>query len=233
MPESTVSTCPIPARSGVVGFVASWLAAAVASSIPILLFVERGATPSIPLLAVSLVLGWSALLIGATLTSRMAGSGDVVGDLGIDARPIDLVGLPIGVVAQLALIPLVYVPLRALWPETFSDDALSETATDLIDRADGLQLMLLFVLVALGAPVVEEIVYRGLLQRSMSNLLAAPATVVLVAAVFALVHLRPIEFPGLFAVGLVFGVCAWWTGRLGMAVAAHVGFNFIGLLLAL
>jgi membrane protease YdiL (CAAX protease family) len=33
----------------------------------------------------------------------------------------------------------------------------------------------------------------------------------------------------LFAFGLVLGVCALRTRRLGMAIAAHVGFNAAGL----
>ena len=42
-------------------------------------------------------------------------------------RPIDVVGVPIGVLSQLVLVPLVYLPLRRLWPDTFSEDRLSRT----------------------------------------------------------------------------------------------------------
>ena len=64
------------------------------------------------------------------------GSGDPVDDYGIRFRAVDLVGLPIGVLTQLVLVPLVYIPLRGLWPATFSEDKLSETAEKLADRAD-------------------------------------------------------------------------------------------------
>lgn len=228
----TAPTCPIPARTGSLAFLATWLGAAVVSSIPVVIFADPDESLPIPALAASLLLGWVAFLVGATLTSRMHGSGDVRSDLGIVARPIDAVGLPIGIAGQLLLIPLVYLPLRAIWPATFDDEALSETAEDLVDRADGL-LPLLVILVVLGAPVVEEIVYRGLLQRPLLNAMSAPVVIVLVAGVFALIHFRPVEYPGLFAAGLVFGVCAWRTGRLGMAIAAHVGFNLTGIALAL
>ena len=57
--------------------------------------------------------------------------------------------------------PLVYVPLRAWWPETFSDDRLEETARDLVDRADGAAVVVLVLVVVVGAPIVEELVYRG------------------------------------------------------------------------
>ena len=57
--------------------------------------------------------------------------------------------------------------------------------------------------------------------------------VVVVAALFALVHFRPVEFPGLFAIGIVFGVAALRTGRLGMPIAVHAGFNAVGIAQAL
>lgn len=230
--------CDLESRSTVPAFVFTWLSAAVASSLPLVVFADPDEPTSIPLLAASLVAGWVAYLIGTTLASRAYGSGNVLADFGISLRPIDALGLPIGVAAQLALVPLVYVPLRIIWPSTFDDDALSQTAQDLIDRADGAQLVLLFVLVVVGAPVVEEVVYRGLLQRPLlqraaMGRFAAPVVIVGVALVFALIHFRPVEYPGLFAAGLVFGVCAWRSGRLGMAIAAHVAFNATGLGLAL
>lgn len=231
--SQTSSSCPIPARAGAVGFIGTWLGAAVASSIPLVVFVDPDESVPIPVVAASLVLGWITFLVGANLTSRSNGSGDVVADLGIAARPIDAIGIPIGILAQVALVPLAYVPLRSVWPDTFSEEALTETANDLVDRADGVLLPLLVVLVVIGAPIVEEIVYRGLLQRPLLNDLPAWVVIVVVAAVFALIHFRPVEFPGLFVVGLVFGLCAWRTGRLGMAVAAHVGFNLTGIAYAL
>ncbi|MDA2921595.1 CPBP family intramembrane metalloprotease, partial [Desulfobacterota bacterium AH_259_B03_O07] len=69
---------------------------------------------------------------------------------------------------QLVLVPLVYVPLRAVWEDTFSKDRLSDTAEKLADRASGGTMVLLVLMVCVGAPLVEEVVYRGLLQRSFA-----------------------------------------------------------------
>jgi membrane protease YdiL (CAAX protease family) len=218
--------------STIAAFVLTWVAAVFASS----LVIAIGGTPdetSIPLLAASLVVGWSVFLGGTWLTSRRLGTGDVRADFSLTARPIDLLGVPIGIAAQLVLIPAIYLPLRAVWPDVFDDDALTETAKDLVDRADGGLIVVLFVLVVIGAPFVEEVVYRGLLQRPLLDRLPAVPVTIGVAAVFALIHFRPVEYPGLFAAGLVFGVCAWRSGRIGMAIAAHVAFNATGLALAL
>ena len=112
-------------------------------------------------------------------------------------RPIDLVGIPIGVIAQLVIVPLVYVPLRGIWPDTFSKSELEERARELADKANGWTVVLLVVIVVIGAPLVEELVYRGLLQRSMSGALGVVPGLVIISIWFALMHPTPIEWPGL------------------------------------
>jgi membrane protease YdiL (CAAX protease family) len=136
------------------------------------------------------------------------------------------------VLCSLVLIRIVYLPLEALWPTTFSEARLNENAQDLVDRASGSTWMVV-VMVVVGAPLMEELFYRGLLQRSLASRYHDGLVVVGVAALFALVHFRPIEIPGLFVIGLVFGFAALRTGRLGMAIMIHAGFNATGILQAL
>lgn len=217
-------TLPIVAMAWIVGVSAAGIVLALVHG-------DADVDPTIPALGLSLVALWAVHVGASILASRRFGSGDVVTDLGLRAAPIDLVGVPIGIAAQLVLVPLVYLPFRAVWPDTFSDDRLEETARDLVDRAAGSSTVLLFVLVALGAPLVEELFYRGLLQRPLLGRWPTPVVLVSVAAVFAAIHFRPVEFVGLFAAGLVFGICAWVADRLGPAVVAHVAFNATGLAL--
>jgi len=214
-------------------FLGGWLVGNVLGGLAIAFFAADAADPTIPVLAISLLALWSAEIVACVLASRSIGTGDVRADLGLFARPIDLLGVPIGVAAQLVLIPLVYVPLVEIWPETFTQERLEETARDLVDRADGGMIVLLALLVVIGAPLVEEVLYRGLLQRPALERFPRWIVIVAVAAVFALFHFRPIEFVGLFVAGLVFGACAARTGRLGMAITAHVAFNATGVILVL
>lgn len=173
---------------------------------------------------------WSALVAGMVWVSGRYGTGSLVADLGLRFRPIDLVGIPLGVVCQLVLVRVVYWPLRSIWPATFDEGRIETSARDLYDSAHGAWLVGLVLMVVVGAPVVEELVYRGLLQRSVAQRLPGAAAVVLVAAWFALIHFRPVEYPGLFAFGLVLGAMALVTRRLGMGVLAHCAFNATGLL---
>jgi CAAX protease family protein len=189
-----------------------------------------GTTLPISTLAIAIFATWCAYLAGLWWASDRAGSGNFVSDYGLEFRPIDLVGVPIGLLTQLVLLPLVYVPLRAWWPESFSDDRLEETARDLVDRADGATVVVLVLIVAVGAPIVEELVYRGLLQGSFVTRISELPALLAAASWFAIIHFRPVEYPGLFVAGLVFGMCAITTGRLGMSIVTHAAFNATGLL---
>jgi CAAX protease family protein len=216
-------------------FVVAWFVAQIAAYLVLAVAGAGGSLDTIPIgtLAASLVATWTVYLAGMWFASERAGSGTPVVDYGIRFEPVDVLGLGIGVLSQLVIVNLVYLPLEALWPGTFSEDRLQETAQDLVDRASGATAVLLVALVVFAAPVVEELFYRGLLQRPLLGRFHDALVVVGVAAVFALVHFRPVEYPGLFAFGLVLGLCAQRTGRLGLAIAAHIGFNATGLLLVL
>ena len=100
---------------------------------------------------------------------RQGSAGDEGVDLGLRFRPVDLLGIPAGIVAQVVLVPAVYVPLRAVWPSAFDVDSVEQRARDLWGNASGVGAVALVVVVAVGAPVVEELVYRGLLQRSLAG----------------------------------------------------------------
>jgi membrane protease YdiL (CAAX protease family) len=230
----SASPRPIDASTAVMVFFGAWLVAQIVASI--VLSVLHGSStavdPSFQVTAAALSGAWATYLAAMWLASQRAGSGSVVADYGILFRPVDVLGLGIGALCSLVLIRIVYLPLEALWPSTFSEERLTENAEDLVARADG-STWLVVLVVVIGAPVVEELFYRGLLQRSLAARYREGLVVVAVAAVFAVAHFRPIEYPGLFAVGLVFGVAALWTGRLGMAIAIHAGFNAVGIVQAL
>jgi membrane protease YdiL (CAAX protease family) len=230
----SASPRPIDASVAVVVFLGAWVAAQLVASIVLAVVhgTGTGTDPTFAAMAVALAGAWSTYLAAMWMASQRAGSGDVVADYGIRFRPIDVVGLGIGAVCSLVLIRVVYLPLEAIWPATFNEERLTENAEDLVARADG-STWLVVLVVVVGAPLVEELFYRGLLQRSLAARYHEAAVVVAVAAVFAVVHFRAVEIPGLFAIGLVFGWAALRTDRLGMAIAIHAGFNAVGIAQAL
>lgn len=182
-------------------------------------------------LAAASLAQWIPMVGAIWYVGRRFGVGDLSADFGMSFRPVDLIGIPLGVITQLVLVRLVYVPLESLWPQTFALDKIEERARTTYESADGGGLVLLVLVVVVGAPLVEELAYRGLLQGAFTRRVNDWIGVVVVAAWFALVHFQAIEIPGLFIVGLVLGACAARTGRLGLGVVTHLAFNATGLIL--
>ena len=130
-------------------------------------------------------------------------------------------GLIIGVVAQVAVIPAIYLPVLLL-----TDDLdISGPARELVDRADGLGIALLVLMVVVLAPMAEELFFRGMALRALEARMARRVALVVSAAFFGLTHFQFLQLPALVMIGLVCGWLAQRDGRLGRAVWAHVGFN--------
>lgn len=149
----------------------------------------------------------------------------VVADLGLRMKAIDVpIGLAVGVACQLILVPLVYLALRPL----LGVKDVSAAARELTDRAtDPLSIVLVFLIVGIGAPIAEEIYFRGMAQRIFGRRLGPWTAILAAAAFFAATHLQPLQFPALLLFGVILGFMAWKSGRLGPAIWAHVGFNLV------
>jgi len=144
-----------------------------------------------------------------------------------------VVGVPLGVGSQLILMNLVNWPLSKLFPDQFSPEQISQRAEEIADTAPGWWALVLVAVVVVGAPIVEEIVYRGCLQTRLSAILGTAAGVAVTSAIFALVHLTPVEIPGLFVFAVVLGVARHRTGSLGLPIITHMAFNAVGLSLVM
>lgn len=164
-----------------------------------------------------------AVLAGVPVAIAIVKGRGVVVELGLRMKAIDApIGLAIGFACQWALVPLIYLALRPV----IGEHDVSAAARELTDRAtDPLSIVLIFVIVAIGAPIAEEIYFRGMAQRIFGRRLRPAFAIVAAAAFFAATHLQPLQFPALFLFGAVLGYLAWRSGRLGPSIWAHVGFN--------
>lgn len=168
---------------------------------------------------------WIAYLGLPYFAARFLGNGWIK-DFKIKMKPIDIAtGTAWGIAAQLLIVPAIYIPIYAL--TSLDIDAVSEPARQLADRADDVFGWVLFALiVGVGAPIVEEIFFRGLLQRALiKKRLPTWAVVTLSSVIFGAVHLQPIQFIGLAVFGVVLSILTIKTDRLGPALWAHVAFN--------
>ncbi|MDH3679807.1 MAG: CPBP family intramembrane metalloprotease, partial [Acidimicrobiia bacterium] len=164
---------------------------------------------------------WLGYGVGPVLVARVKGRGPVA-DYGAWVRPGDVpIGLLIGVLTQVVVLPVLYWPLLRL-----VDGDPSESARRLVEAVDGPAEWALFALsVAVVAPFVEELFYRGLLLRAVQSRLGTAWAIVISSAVFAVVHRQVLPLPGLFVFGVGAALLTVRTGRLGPAWAMHVGFN--------
>lgn len=167
---------------------------------------------------------WLGFVGVPVLVARRKGSGSLAVDYGATFEPRDIgLGLAAGLGSQFLLMPLLYIPLRLLLPDTFADPG--ENAEELFDLAQGAGRVVMVLALVLGAPLVEELFFRGLLQRSLVRRLRPVVGILITAVVFGLTHYDPAALPGLVVFGVVLGVLAHRYGRLGPAVVAHVAFN--------
>lgn len=79
--------------------------------------------------------------------------------------------------------------------------------------------------VVLAAPVVEEIVFRGLIMTRLSRAMPGWLAVLLSAAIFGACHGHPVWFGYAFALGTVFGFMDLRAGSIWPSVLGHVAFN--------
>ncbi|KAM5567187.1 hypothetical protein ABKV19_015348 [Rosa sericea] len=75
------------------------------------------------------------------------------------------------------------------------------------------------------APILEETVFRGFFMVSMTKWVPTPVAVVISAAVFALAHLTPGEFPQLFVLGAAMGLSYAQTRNLLTPITIHAFWN--------
>ena len=138
------------------------------------------------------------------------------------------VDVPLGVVcglaAQWVLVPLVSLPV--LWLSGKDFDELAEPARELGDKATTPGgVVLLIVLVVIGAPIAEELFFRGLLLRALEKRFDTTVAVIVSSVVFGITHFQALQFPALTAAGVVFALLVVRTDRLGPAIVAHMAFN--------
>jgi len=75
------------------------------------------------------------------------------------------------------------------------------------------------------APLLEETVFRGFLMVSLTKWFPTPVCVLVSAAVFALAHLTPGQFPQLFVLGVTLGFSYAQTRNLLTPITIHAFWN--------
>ncbi|MBP7929667.1 MAG: CPBP family intramembrane metalloprotease [Acidimicrobiia bacterium] len=168
---------------------------------------------------------------GATLasvwwSSTSRGLGSWARDFGVRFIQRDVIWALAGVVLQYAVGILTAIMTSVF--DVSTDQAVAKELDDISGfAAVGAVLVVVFI-----APFTEELLYRGVLLRSLIRKMSDTGAILVSGAVFAVVHLlgdfgtAPL-LPGLFVLGCVLGYVTVQTGNLSRAFAIHMGFNAV------
>lgn len=105
------------------------------------------------------------------------------------------------------------------------DEPSQETVQLLKDSEDPLTLALLAVVACVGAPLMEEVVFRGYIYAVVKRFSSIPVAVVFSSVLFGVVHLDLTSFLRLTVLGVILALLYERTGSLWMPLAVHFSFN--------
>lgn len=202
----------------------------VAVGFPVSLALHESGEPGgrAALILVSALILWAGLGAALLYVTLVRGSRSFVVDYGLRFRWVDI---PLGVAGWIAgrlLGAVMVVPIIAVWPDLeptdegiYGDGSISPATW-----------VVLAIVVCIGAPFVEELFFRGLVQTRLVDRYGAFAGITVTSVLFGAAHLigwvGPITFVYAIAItgaGIVLGLLRHLTGRLGPAILAHGFFN--------
>lgn len=225
---------PTPPGVGpaVVGFV-SGVALSVVAQVVLSMAGEPGGRAA-ELLVGSLAL-WTGLVAACVYVSRRRGTGSLVQDYGLRFRWRDVgFGVAGSLVARATAISAV-APIPLPLPTRRIGEPERVVFEDALDTAP--ELAVLAMVTCVGAPLIEEVFFRGLLQGRLEARLGVAPGIVVASLLFGAAHLIAWEGPWTFAFawavaagGVVLGIMRRVSGRLGPPIAAHAFFNAQALL---
>lgn len=180
-------------------------------------------------------IGYGPSLWWCRHVSRRWGTGRLGPDIGLAFRWSDLGWGPVlwlcAVGSQL-VVGAIVLALRI--PIASNTEGIGE-----IDADRTYVVSLLFAAVV-AAPIVEEMVFRGVVMRGLRSRMAVVPVIALQGVLFGAAHLDPVRGVGnlglvmvLSGVGVALGVGVQLLRRLGPAIVAHAIFNGVVLVIVL
>ena len=110
-----------------------------------------------------------------------------------------------------------------------------EDTTAIIQGLDSpFGILMGFLAIAVVAPIVEELLFRGYLQTALGRYLKPWMAIAISSIVFGAIHFQPHALPVLALLGAVFGYLYHRTGSLKVNIALHMANNalaFVALVL--
>jgi len=107
----------------------------------------------------------------------------------------------------------------------YGEPPLQDAVQVLQHTTDPLILALIAVVACIGAPVTEELLFRGYIFPIMSRYTGVIGGVLFSALFFSVIHYNLASFPSLCVMGALLAVAYQRTGTLWVPIIAHALFN--------
>ena len=177
---------------------------------------------------------WTGLMGSCWIVSRRYGTGRLVPVFNLRIEWADVGwGLIMSLAARVALVAVI-LPIVAISEELGggNDEVFREF------RPEVSSFIVVALLAVVGAPIVEEIFFRGVLQGAFLDRPGTVGAIGVQAVLFGLAHFDPLlgwdnvsVIAGIAAGGVVFGLTVRLR-RLGSSIFAHAFFNLMSVLAA-
>lgn len=176
------------------------------------------------------LVGYSVGLLAAFAMVRLLSSGGAGAGLSFRARDI-----PTGLGCVLIAYPVLDMVSRAAvliatWIQQTPPDPLAHTAlVTMVDNRSDPWTWAIICSSVIGAPIVEEVIYRGFLQSAVLRVIGKPwPAIFITSAIFAAAHLGAVPSHALailFFLSIAMGLAFERTKSLGVPIVMHIGFN--------
>jgi uncharacterized protein len=181
------------------------------------------------------VIGYGPSLLWWWFAMRRWGSGAPLSDVGITPRWADIGWGPVIWICTIIVQVAIGAIVLAL------DIPLQNNTDDIGDLSvDRTYTIAIVIAAVIAAPIVEELVFRGLVMRSLLSKIPVVGAVALQGILFGVAHVDPVRGSGnlglvmvLSGVGISFGAAAYWLRRIGPTMVAHAIFNGVVMILLL
>jgi uncharacterized protein len=230
-PRPPAPTLPVRAAVGAIGVLTISL---IASKFVLEALVDFD-WPLVVYVLILATLGYGPSVMWCRYVSQHWGSDSLRTDIGLAPRWADLGWGPVIWLAALAAqIAMAAVIVGLGVPISNNTDGITDLQTDRT------YVVSIVITAVIAAPIVEEMVFRGVVLRGLRSTTPAVLAIVLQGVLFGCAHVDPVRGRGniglvlvLSGVGITFGAAAFLLRRIGPTIVAHAIFNGVVLLIVL
>ncbi|NLY18769.1 MAG: CPBP family intramembrane metalloprotease [Clostridiaceae bacterium] len=111
-------------------------------------------------------------------------------------------------------------------------DALMKYEKIMESMITGQSFILQVVTIGILIPILEEIIYRGLIFDQLRKNIPLTPALIIQALIFGIIHLNIVQSSYAFLLGILMGLALVRSGSILLPIAIHIGMNLSGVILS-